>query len=334
MVAESVVLERRFAGSHATLSASNRLQRQRVYIFPTRFGLLFAAMIGVMLIGGINYNNSMAYVLTFILSSILMIGILYTYRNLAGLVFTAQLPEAVFSGQTAHFPILIDNRDQNARYSIQLTRQRQPRKSLSIFHADADLLIDIPENCLHRISLQREMQQRGVVPYGKLRISTTFPLGLFRAWAWYEVNTACIVYPKPAGFQPMPESIQIDQQDHVGTQRGTDDFIGFRNYRDGDASHSIAWKQYARERGFLVTRFQGQGSRKLIFSTTQVKSAISIETVLSQLCQWIIQAEQQGLLYGLDIDGFQVPVSAGERHQQQCLEALARYENNKRDEAS
>src|SRR5690606_14124150 len=60
--------------------------RRRVYIFFTRPGLLFLITLVVMLLGAVNYTNSMAYLLTFLLGSLLLVCILHTHRNLRGLV--------------------------------------------------------------------------------------------------------------------------------------------------------------------------------------------------------------------------------------------------------
>ena len=45
------------------------LDRRRIYALPTRYGILFAVMLFVMLLGSINYNNSLGFLLTFLLAS-------------------------------------------------------------------------------------------------------------------------------------------------------------------------------------------------------------------------------------------------------------------------
>ncbi|MCG8324486.1 MAG: DUF58 domain-containing protein, partial [Thiotrichales bacterium] len=292
-MANSIVLERHFVRKSAGPLLADSTRRQRVYILPTRYGLLYAVMILVMLIGGINYNNSMAYVLTFILTSLVMVGILHTYRNLAGLILTVRQPQAVFCDQDAAFPLIVDNRDQPERVSIQL--QQQGKKTA----AGPVQVVEIAADALLTVRLAKRMSRRGVWPYGRLRVSTTFPLGLFRAWAWFDIDTPCSVYPRPLGDQPLPESTSFDHLDHVGQQSGNDDFAGFRNYRPGDASHSIAWKHYARERDLLVKRFQGHGSRRLLLSLELVRHRGNREHSLSQLCRWVLDAEDAGARYGL-----------------------------------
>ncbi len=41
-----------------------RLDRHRIYVLPTRFGLMLSALLLVMLLGALNYNNNPALLLT------------------------------------------------------------------------------------------------------------------------------------------------------------------------------------------------------------------------------------------------------------------------------
>ena len=50
------------------------VQRNRIYIVPTRFGWGFALMCVVMLLGAMNYSNSMAFALAFLLIGLVSIG--------------------------------------------------------------------------------------------------------------------------------------------------------------------------------------------------------------------------------------------------------------------
>ena len=56
----------------------------------------------LMLLAAINYQNSLAYALTFLLGRF-VVAILHTYRNLAGLIIKAGSTPAVFVGEPAVF---------------------------------------------------------------------------------------------------------------------------------------------------------------------------------------------------------------------------------------
>ena len=50
-----------------------------------------------------------------------------------------------------------------------------------------------------------------------------------------------------------------------------------------------------------------------------------LESRLSILTQWVIQAERFGQSYGLRLPGVSIPPARGEAHRSRCLEALALF---------
>ena len=70
-------------------SSSVLLDQRRIFIIPSRTGAAFGGAVLLMLLAGINYQNSLAYGLTFFLLAVFVVAILHTYRNLAGLTLQA-----------------------------------------------------------------------------------------------------------------------------------------------------------------------------------------------------------------------------------------------------
>jgi len=325
-MSESIVLERLLppAGRDA-LTVSN-LKRQRVYILPTRQGVSFSILLLAMLFGAVNYNNSLAYLLTFLLAGMLMICILHTYRNLAGLVMSSAPAEPVFAGATAQFPIMLDNRGGQIRPALQFVchpKQSFFKQSRSRVYQPVDA--DILAGQYQRVYISMPAPNRGVLRLERLMISTQFPLGLFQAWSYLNINQMCVIYPRPIGLDQLPAPVSANTQGQHGLQTGTNDFIGFRQYRPGDSIRNIAWKTLAREQELLVKRFSGDGGRTLMLTWEDVMHLSMIEARLSQLCRWVITSEQQGLSYGLNIPGKHLEPGRGGVQQGKCLEALARF---------
>ena len=75
------------------------LNHRRIFIMPTRAGAIFALVLILMLLVAINYQNSLAYGLTFLLLSVAVLAILHTYRNLSGLVLSSGAARSVFVGE-------------------------------------------------------------------------------------------------------------------------------------------------------------------------------------------------------------------------------------------
>ena len=61
------------------------LGHRRVYIVPTRLGWMYAATLGILLVGSINYALQLGFALTFLLAGMGIAGMVHTTRNLARL---------------------------------------------------------------------------------------------------------------------------------------------------------------------------------------------------------------------------------------------------------
>ncbi|NKB36208.1 MAG: DUF58 domain-containing protein [Gammaproteobacteria bacterium] len=327
-MSNSVVLERlpKPAATHYT-SRADSPRRQRVYIFPTRYGLIFSVNLLVMLIGAINYNNSLAYALTFLLGGLFLIAMLHTYSNLRGLIINASPAEPVFAGQIASFPLIVNNRSGKIRLAIKISqpeirkkffRKKKYYRTLTTLNLHAD--------SIHSTGLEFATTKRGYLYPGRVRISSNWPLGLFQAWSNMTIEQGDLVYPKPAGRRTLPATTAIDEDEQTGSGSGTEDFVGVRQYRNGDSMRSVDWKAYARERGLHSKRFSGKGSRKILLDWSQTESLTDIEARLSQLCLWLLEAEKSQCQYALQLPGAgAVTFAQGEAHKQICLSALATY---------
>ena len=313
----TIVLERPPSGF-----ASGQYIRRRIYILPSTAGSCFAVFLLVMLLGAINYNSNLGFTLVFLLTGMGLQTTLQTWRNLRGLVLHAHTPKPVFAGQRLHFPVHLYNPSKEARAAL--------------FFSLADTSIPHSELCLkalaagehHTLSLPAQIARRGLCPLETLRVDTLFPLGLLRAWSTLQFNITGLAYPKPEGDTTLPlhaTSLGINSE---GQHAGTDDFAGLRRYRPGDRSGTIAWKTLAQGRELMVKQFTGQASRTLLLEWHHVRHFADTERRLSQLCLWILGAQQAGMEYGLRIPGVNIAIGYGERHQGHCLSALALFDHD------
>ena len=91
------------------------LQSRRIYILPTSVGLVFGLMTFTMLLGSMNYNNNLSFVLTFLLVGVGFVSMHQCQRNLVGLEISFAGVDPVFAEQTAEFKIAITNHSKNRR---------------------------------------------------------------------------------------------------------------------------------------------------------------------------------------------------------------------------
>ncbi|TXT17115.1 MAG: hypothetical protein FD132_2572, partial [bacterium] len=97
-----------------------RLTARRLYILPTRAGLVFGVLLLGLLVGAINYGVSLAYLFTFWFVGLAVVGMPHTQRNLSGLTLRAGAAPPVFAGESAVFSLHVDNAGGAARRGIAL----------------------------------------------------------------------------------------------------------------------------------------------------------------------------------------------------------------------
>lgn len=288
------------------------LNQRRIYIIPSKQGLAFALVLGLMLLGDINYNLSLGYVLTFLLATTAGLTMLYAFRNLAQLEIHAGHVEPVFVGEQARFVFHFNNPSNLARYQIHL-------------HDDAgnETIFDLPERCSTPVSLSIPANKRGWLDSERLSLYTHFPLGLFHAWTYIHFDVRALVYPKPAAPQALPAASAQDGTGKV-MAKGDDDFSGLRNYVSGDALPRIAWKALAREQGLQVKQFSAQQGYSLWLDWALLPN-IAQERKIELLTRWVLDADAQGLMYGLRLPDGEVMQQHGTTHRAECLRRLALY---------
>jgi uncharacterized protein (DUF58 family) len=292
-----------------------RLTRRHIYLLPTRHGLAFAGTLLVMLLGALNYNNNMGFALTFLLGGMGLVSIFHAYRNLAGLVLDADKVEPVFAGEPACFCLWADNRGQAARHALSLARYQGGEEKQCNFEADQR----------QRVCLEVPSQRRGRLPLGRLVLASRFPLGLFRAWSYLDLAAEALVYPHPSGDLPLPAGLPKSGGQGLRQSLRGDDFIGYRDYQLSDSPRHVDWKIVARDRGWYIKQFGGEGSASLWLTWEDVAHLHNQEAALSQLCRWVLQAESEDLAYGLRIPGAEIPPANGPQHRRHCLESLALF---------
>jgi uncharacterized protein (DUF58 family) len=288
------------------------LTRRRIYILPTRHGLVFGVVLLAMLIGAINYQNGLAYLLTFLLSSLGIVSILHSYRNLHGLVVHFGQPAAVFAGERASFPLQLENPLGRARYALRLEREGEISCT------------DLPASDAHWLHLPMPTKGRGLQAAGRLVLSSIYPLGLFRAWSYLYPAQPVLVYPHPEGPRELPPAQHQAEGGEGSAGRGGDDFDSLRPYHEGDSLKHVHWKALARGQGMVTKQFAGGGNRVLWLHWEQT-SRQDTEQRLSALCRWVLEADSRGIAYGLVLPHQQINPASGPAQRKRCLEALALY---------
>ena len=288
------------------------LHSRRLYILPTRFGYLFSAILLLLFLAAINYQNSMGFVLTFMLVALAIVSLWQTHKNLLGLEVYLQTPKPVFAGETCDLYFAISHHNNQSRYAIGIQYARQTPVYLAIQ----------PESSARAVIRLPTVKRGQFKPKG-LTVFTRYPTGLFHAWCWLKFDVPIVIYPKPGANALLQNSLLEQHDGKISTHTiDGDDFAGLRGHQDGESLRHISWKAYAQGRGLLTKTFQGHARPALWIDWFQIGQG-SVEARLSQMASLVIIAESQNQKYGVKLPGTVIDQNLGPAHKQACLHALA-----------
>ena len=291
------------------------LSQRRIFILPSKNGLLFAIVLVLMLVGAINYNLSLGHALVFLLGGLGMVAMVHTFRNLVALRLMPGRADRVFAGETARFTVHLENDRQQARRALDLA-----------FGNNEAVSTDIPANASSTVAIPCPTKTRGLLDPGRITLSTRYPLGLFYAWSYPHPPLACLVYPKPIET-PLPPPSVVSLSGQRQGDNGQEDFSGLRQRQPNDSPRHIAWKAVARNidnSPLLIKQFAG-GAAEELWLDLALTTNNDLETRLSVLTGWVITAERMQAHYGLRLPGREIVPDQGNTHRDTCLEALALY---------
>lgn len=306
-------LSRLFFAARGPERAPVTLGHRRVYILPTRQGVMFAITLLIMLVGSINYVLSLGFMLTFLLAGMGLAGMVHTVRNLARLKIATGRVEPVFAGEAAQFRLYAENETDWERPAVMFRHDA----------SGAQTVVDIPARGTGGVVLAVPAGRRGWLDLGRVTLETRYPLGLFRAWSHVQPELRCLVYPRPENTPLPASSPDTAMGTRPATAPGTDDFSGLRNYQPADSPRHVAWKAVARSTAMLTKQFTGDASAELWLDWSALPGQPDAETRLSRLTGWVLSAEMQGLRYGLRLPGVEIQPDQGDSHHAGCLAALA-----------
>ncbi|HEX8404196.1 MAG TPA: DUF58 domain-containing protein [Duganella sp.] len=298
------------------------LTSRRVFILPTRAGLAFAVLLLVMLIGALNYNLGLGFALTFFTGACAVADMYLTSKNLAMLALAPGRAQPVFAGKAARFELHLINRTRLDRYAIWLgfLPERESHKAPGV-------ATDVPAGGASVVQLSAPTRERGWLAAPRIRLTTRFPLGLFKAWSYWQPDLKVLVYPAPeTPGQPLPSSGAASEDGHGAV--GLDNFAGIRGYQPGDPMRHLAWRQIARHDpafgGQLVTKhFEGGAVAELALDFADLPAHMDLELRLSRMTQWVLEAERRALPYRFRLAQHAYGPALGDAHRAACLRALA-----------
>ncbi|WPU63409.1 DUF58 domain-containing protein [Peredibacter starrii] len=275
------------------------MKKERIYILPTRMGGYLNGLIFLMFLLSVGYSNNLLLIFTLFLFGLNLIWVIQTHFHLHGLKFgSVQVTDNFAEDLT----------------SVSIHWKKAPEGPLSW-----DLLLDkVPVKTFHNTKERSDAHlvfpKRGVYQFSKLKVSTSQPFGLYRAWITFNVDVTAYAYPVKAKDLGVLPSTPSHTEGEISTMnKGPHDVWNLGPYQ-GEESRKISWKHYARS-GELVVK-EGEELQE-----AEVKFELHgpTEGQLSQLATQLVYCSDKSIPFSLK-------TSSGKTEHQlrECLKELAK----------
>ena len=286
------------------------LHRRRIYIVPTGFGLLFAAMLLVMLLGALNYSNNAALLLTCLLGAAAVNSMYGAFRALHGL----RLDTIATGSAPAGRPL---------RVTLGFGAAGRPHRGLIVSADGNDSAFVVDRDGIGSATLMLPTTRRGWMPLPPLKLHSTWPFGLFRAWSWLRPPVSLLVHARAEiapGIPPAPDPAGVRA---TSTGGDSDDSAGLREYLAGDPPRRIAWKASAHHDDLRVRQPERTSDDAEWRLDWHALHGIDTERRIARLAYWVNEAQAARVRWSLILPDITLGPDRGEKHWHACQSALA-----------
>jgi uncharacterized protein (DUF58 family) len=297
------------------------VNRRRIYIIPTRFGIALALLLVAMLLAGLNYNSNLGLAFGFLMVSLALVAMHHCHRNLLNVGVDAIGEVDAFAGDYASFEILLRNEAGIDRCDIEIRMDSTAGRAAG---GVSSAFVSVPARGYQHGTVSMPVARRGVTRLERFELRTRYPFGWFRAWTYVHSPLTAFVAPRPGGDRALPSASAARGTTAQSEVRGDEDFAGLRAYEAGVPLKHMAWKVLARGGEPAVRSYTGLAAEPEWLDWTTLHP-LGPEARLSQLCRWVLKSEVAQRTYGLRVPGTEITPSHGPRHRSACLRALALY---------
>ena len=255
-------------------------------------------------------NNLLYLVLAFLLSLMTVSGIV-SRRNLREIEFSVTPPPEIYKNKPAYFVVNIRSR-RGKKFNI-FVELEGVRRGLQVIGKNEQLAIPVI------------FRERGMRKISNFKISSSFPFSFFTREENFNLNLEITVFPeifdvskRIKSFRERFSSGEIESQ-----KPGTGgDFLGLREYNDGDPVRLVHWKASAKNDELYTKIFSGPGWKEIILSEDDL-SQRDFEKRIDEMASLAVSLLVSGYSVGIKLGELNIPPDTGNLQKHKILRELA-----------
>ena len=280
--------------------AELKLGHRSLYIIPSRFGALWIAAAGLLLLVAIQTGSNSTLLLAFVMLGLMLLAMFLTHDTLQGLTLRCDQPAPAFAGEPALYSLQLDS------------AAARPRCSLRV---QGHAVVDCDRIAAGRatLSLPWVSGHRGWQLPPPVQIETIAPLGLFICWGRWQPQQPQLFWPRRC---PGP----VAEKQPPRSRDGLEEWQDLRPVREGERPALVDWASAARGRPLQAKLFNDPEEPEVILTPAP---GVELELAREHLADRIWRLHHSGACFGLQFQAISLAPSKGVRHRDACLEALA-----------
>ncbi|CAM2758766.1 DUF58 domain-containing protein [Pseudoalteromonas distincta] len=296
------------------LKNSITLEHRTIYVLPSSLGWYFVIVAILNFVMGINYQNNLILIMSYLMFVVIIIAVLMGYSNAKGL--TVKFKDAFNSYSPQKPSIRFELQSPSVTQSINLTYQGTEQTQQHTDEVDSKTQL---------ITLNLPYSSRGKYAVQRIKIASNYPFGLITVWSYIQLQTDVFVYPSLEQVLSDTHTSMLDEQADKGISKesGSEEFESLIPHLPEMGLQRISWKHYAKTQQLLVKEFADFKTANALFDFTLMNG--DTEQRLSQLCFLVCEATEQNTPFMLKLPGKTINTNTGQQHKQQCLELLCSF---------
>lgn len=309
-----------------------RLNIRNVYIFLSKEGVMFVLLLLITFVAGTNYANNLVLGFCFLLSSLFIISIHYTFAHLAGLQVKLIEVGNATQGDYVQVRLQVSSQAKQPHRQIylsfgskinQLNKPLQGTAQNDNLFSDNLLITQVQEPKI--ISLYLKAHERGRFDLPKLTVSTVYPLGILRAWSYVFLQGHGWIFPRALAYDSKTTQFAMSQKEETASiqiRSGQEDFEQLDSYIAGESLARISWSHFARGQGLLSKRFVDNVGQEQVLDYYQMPASTH-EEKLSQLRFGVDKLSHEQIAFRMILPNDDGVLGQGETFKQASLLRLA-----------
>ncbi|WP_187345121.1 DUF58 domain-containing protein [Cystobacter ferrugineus] len=269
-------------------------------------------------LGALNTGNNLLYLVLGLLLSVIILSGVLSERCLRDLSVRRVGSEGAFAGEPFAF-----------RWA--LTRRKGHAFALTLSEVDVPLTGEggvgyLPAGLEHVVRADLTAPRRGPVKLVGVRVTTTWPLGLFAKTRVFPLPGTLLVYPRRGFACATPEDAatgHVGEAHHPHRLDGTGDLAGLRELAEGEDSRRVHWLKSASAGKLIKVEREREERRTYVLEVRPGLAGEALERRCEEVAEQAHRLLEAGHEVGLELPGQRLRPGAGSGQERLLLRALA-----------